>query len=296
MKTMYIECKMGAAGDMLTAALLELMPDREAAVAELNALGIPGVVFEASTVEKTGIQGTSVTVRINGAVEGDAHEHGHDHCHEHAHDHDHDHCHDHDHKHEHAHDHDHDHDHEHAHDHDQHHMHVHRGMAEIEAIINALNVSERVKADALAVYALIAAAESKAHGVPVSAVHFHEVGMMDAIADIVAFCVLMEKVAPDTIIVSPIHVGSGTVRCAHGTLPVPAPATAEILRGVPTYGGTIDSELCTPTGAALLKHFADCFDVQPVMAVDAIGYGMGKKDFPAANCVRVFVGKAFQIG
>ena len=153
-------------------------------------------------------------------------------------------------------------------------------------------MSDRVKADAKAVYALIAEAESAAHGRPVSEIHFHEVGTMDAVADVVAVCLLMEKLSPDHVVVSPVHVGSGYVRCMHGILPVPAPATALILRDVPTYGGQVQGELCTPTGAALLKHFATRFGDRPVMKTRAIGYGMGKKDFERANCVRAFLGES----
>ena len=143
----------------------------------------------------------------------------------------------------------------------------------------------------LAVYGLIAEAESSVHGVPVDQIHFHEVGSLDAVADVTAVCLAMAELAPDEVVVSPVHVGSGNVRCAHGILPVPAPATAYILRDVPTYGGAIRGELCTPTGAALLKHFATRFGDQPVMRTEKIGYGMGKKDFEAANCVRVMLGE-----
>jgi len=128
------------------------------------------------------------------------------------------------------------------------------------------------------------------HDQPVEQIHFSEVGTMDAVADIVAVCMLMEELAPGQVVVSPVHVGSGQVRCAHGLLPVPAPATAYILRDVPVYGGSILGELCTPTGAALLKHFAGRFGNMPVMTVSSIGYGMGTKDFEAANCVRAFLG------
>jgi uncharacterized protein (TIGR00299 family) protein len=164
-------------------------------------------------------------------------------------------------------------------------------MHEIEHIIEELPVSEKVKADILAVYSLIAEAESHAHGVPVTEIHFHEVGTLDAVADVTAVCMLMECLSPDQVVVSPVHVGSGHVKCAHGILPVPAPATAYILRDVPIYGGGVKSELCTPTGAALLKHFATRFGDMPVMRTTAIGYGMGKKDFTAANCVRAFLGE-----
>ena len=172
------------------------------------------------------------------------------------------------------------------------HHHHHSGMHEIEAIIAELPLSEKVKSDICAVYALIAEAESAVHGVPVTEIHFHEVGTADAIADVTAVCVLMDKLSPEQVIVSPVHVGSGQVKCAHGILPVPAPATAFILRDVPIYGGTVRGELCTPTGAALLKHFAAKFGDMPVMKVQAIGYGMGKKDFERANCVRALFGES----
>ena len=165
-------------------------------------------------------------------------------------------------------------------------------MRDIDEIIGRLDVSERVRSDARAVYNLIADAESKVHGRPVSEIHFHEVGSMDAVADVVGVCLLMEMIAPDQVIVSPVHTGSGFVRCAHGILPVPAPATALILQGIPSYGGKVKGELCTPTGAALLKHFASSFGDRPVMTVEAVGYGMGKKDFEQANCVRAFLGES----
>jgi uncharacterized protein (TIGR00299 family) protein len=306
MKTMYIECNMGAAGDMLMAALLELLPNPDGFIKRMNQLGIPGVTVSRETSVKCGITGTHIRVMVRGKEEESLdipmghghhhhdhgyHHHGHSHGDKHAHEHIHD-GHDHHHMdmhhHEHVHD---DHRHHHVHDHHHTHDHEHVGMAEIEDIVNDLPLSDKVKGDVLAVYGLIAEAESKAHGKPVEAVHFHEVGMMDAVADIVGVCLLMEELAPQRVIVSPIHVGSGQVKCAHGILPVPAPATAYLLKGVPTYGGRIEGELCTPTGAALLKYFADDFGDRPVMATESIGYGMGKKDFPAANCVRIFLGE-----
>ena len=165
-------------------------------------------------------------------------------------------------------------------------------MSDIEHLINGLEVSDKVKSDALAVYRLIAEAESEAHGRPVSEIHFHEVGTRDAVADVTAVCLLMEELAPRQVLASPVHVGSGTVKCAHGILPVPAPATALILQGVPIYGGKIQSELCTPTGAALLKHFVSRFGDMPLMEVSAVGYGCGKKDLPVANCLRAMLGEA----
>lgn len=270
MRTLYLDCGMGAAGDMLAAALLELLPDQDTVLSELNALGIPGVEIKKKAAQKCGITGTHISVTVNGQEEESLDFSAYDHDHEHEHGHE--------------------------HSHDGEHTHHHSGMHEIEYIIESLRLSPKVQLDVLAVYGLIAEAESHAHGVPVTDIHFHEVGTMDAIADIAAVCLLMDKLAPQQVVVSPIHVGSGHVRCAHGILPVPAPATAYILRDVPIYGGGVKGELCTPTGAALLKHFATQFGQIPVMRVQTIGYGMGKKDFEAANCVRALLGETEECG
>lgn len=289
MKTLYLECRMGAAGDMLMAALSELV-DQQEYLAKINGMGLEGLNVQAVPSVKCGIHGTHMKVEVNGEeeVSEDVHEHHHhDHEHDHHH-HDHDHEHHHDHDHEHHHDHHHDHDHEHDHGH----HHVHRHMSDIEDIINGLNVSDKVKENAQAVYRLIAEAESHAHDMPVEEIHFHEVGTMDAIADVVGVCMLMEMIGAERIYASPVAVGSGMVRCAHGILPVPAPATAYLLQGIPSYAGAVEGELCTPTGAALLKHFVSSFEKQPTMTTEKIGYGMGYKDFPAANCVRAFLGEA----
>jgi uncharacterized protein (TIGR00299 family) protein len=160
-------------------------------------------------------------------------------------------------------------------------------------MINQLPVSQRVRDDAAGVYELLAQAEAHVHGVPAADIHFHEVGTLDAIADIVGVCLLMDTLAPREVIVSPVHVGSGAVRCAHGILPVPAPAAAYLLRGIPVYARNTLGELCTPTGAALLKYFGHRFGPMPEMVVEHIGYGMGKKDFEAANCLRAFWGAAY---
>lgn len=252
---------MGAAGDMLTAALIELLPDPDSFIDKLNSLSIPHVHFAKEPSVKCGITGTHISVTVHGEEES---EHMHNHDHEHGHD---------------------------EHHHHEHHHHSHSSMHDIEHIISHIGLPEKVKNDVLSVYALIAEAESAAHGKPVSEIHFHEVGTMDAVADITAVCMLMNELSPDEVVVSPIHVGSGHVRCAHGILPVPAPATAYILRDVPIYGGSIECELCTPTGAALLKRFAARFGNMPVMKIQAIGYGMGKKDLPIANCVRAMLGE-----
>ena len=266
MKTLYIECNMGAAGDMLLASLAELTGDVKACEDKLNSLGIPDVTYEFEKSVKCGIEGTHAHIAVHGVEEDE-------HMHEHAHEHE-----------------VHEHHHEHEHEHEHHHHHTH--MSDIENIINGLNVSDKVKSDALAVYGLIAEAESKAHGKPVTDIHFHEVGTMDAVADIVGVWYLLEQIAPAKIVVSPLATGFGSVICAHGILPVPAPATASIIEGIPTYSGDVEGELLTPTGAALLKHFADSFGTRPVMAIEKTGYGMGKKDFAKANMLRTFMGEA----
>ena len=260
MRTLYLDCGMGAAGDMLTAALLELFPDPDALVEELNNLGVPGVRYERELVQKCGIQGTHIHVYAGNAEEGEEHHH-------------------------HSHGHPHDHTHEHPHDH------PHSGMEEIAHRISHIHVSDRVKENIHGVYERIALAESHVHGVEITDIHFHEVGTLDALADVTAVCYLMEKLGNPRVHASPVHVGSGHVYCAHGILPVPAPATAEILKGVPIYGGQIQGELCTPTGAALLKQFVTEFGNMPVMMPQAVGYGMGKKDFAMANCVRAVLGE-----
>lgn len=243
---------MGAAGDMLLSALCELLPDPDKFIEDLNALNIPSVRYAKNSSVKCGITGTHIDVWVGGIRED---EHMHEHHHAHT------------------------------------HHHSHTGMHEIEHIIEKLGLPQSVKDDVLSVYRLIAAAESRAHGCEVSQIHFHEVGTMDAVADIVGVCAAMNELNPGKVIVSPINVGFGTVHCAHGMLPVPAPATAHILSGVPIYSGSIEGELCTPTGAALIRHFADEFAAMPVMSVSKIGYGMGTKDFAAANCLRAMLGK-----
>ena len=278
MNTLYLECRMGAAGDMLMAALLELIPDRDAFLERMNTLGLPGVRVTAEPSVKCGITGTHVRVTVNGEDEITEDVPGQDHSHGHGQDHSHEH----------------DHEPEHAHPHDHAHGHSHATLNDIRTLIGGLPVSPAVRDNAMRVYSLIADAESRVHGRPVEDVHFHEVGTMDAVADVVGVCLLMEKIGADRILASPVHVGSGHVRCMHGILPVPAPATALLLEGIPTYGGAVEGELCTPTGAALLRVFARSFGDQPVMAVRQIGCGMGTKDFPRANCLRSFLGETWE--
>lgn len=300
MKTLYLECNMGAAGDMLMAALYELLEDKDAFLTTMNRL-FPGVEVRPRAAVTCGITGTHMEVTVHGAEEhshdvalgssdgAHTHEHAHDNAHEHHH---HDHGESHEHVHEHNHEHEHHHAHEHHHDHEHPHSHHHTAPADIASILASLDVPCEVKAAAQAVYDRIAQAEAKAHGMPVSQIHFHEVGSLDAVADVTGVCLAMYLLHPDRIVASPIHLGSGQVRCAHGVVPVPAPATVHLLAGVPCYTGEIRGELCTPTGAALISHFAREFGPMPVMTPEKIGYGIGTKEFPAANCVRAFWGES----
>lgn len=244
MKTLYFDLSMGAAGDMLAAALFQLVPEPERLLARINGLGLPGVEVRLVPAEKRGIQGLRYEVLVHGREEQEHHEHH------------------------------------------GHHLH------DIEAILAGSALPAAVREDALAVYRLLAQAESKVHGCPVEEIHFHEVGQLDAIVDIVTVCLLMDVLKPELVCASPVHVGSGTVRCAHGVLPVPAPATAELLKGIPCYSGEIRGELCTPTGAALLRHFVKDFGPMPEMRVEHLGNGMGSKDFPQANCLRASLGES----
>lgn len=242
MRVLYIDCSMGAAGDMLSASLLQLIPDPEKILDLINHLDLPHLSVSLEPAEKCGISGVQYRVCIDGEEELEHHHH-----------------------------------------------HGHH-LDEVKSIIDRSGAPEKVCEDAKAVYDLLAQAEAKAHGCEMEHIHFHEVGTIDAIVDILTVCLLIHELAPDMICASPVHVGQGTVKCAHGVLPVPAPATANLLCGVPIYSDGIHGELCTPTGAALLKYFVDEFGSMPDMIPDRIGYGMGKKDFPRANCLRTMTG------
>lgn len=250
MRTLYIDCSMGCAGDMLTAALLELHQDKDDFLSRMNAALGGKAVLLASPDSKCGLRGTHVTVLINGDEEGEK----------------------------------------------THHHHEHTSITEIMAFIDSVPLDEAIRENAKKVYSIIAEAESRVHGHPIENVHFHEVGSIDALADVLSVCALMHELAPERILASEVNVGSGTVRCAHGILPVPAPATELILRGVPIYSGQIKSELCTPTGAALLKFFVLEFGAMPTMQIENAGCGTGKKDFECANVVRAFIGETTDEG
>ena len=271
MRTLYIECSMGAAGGMLLAALYALLTEEQKAELRrtMNSLR-PEIAVDFLPGRSGGIAGTRARVLAAGQEE-----HSHD-CH---HDHDHDH----------HHDHAHDHNHDHHHDHHDHHDHHHATLGEITAMIDSFALPGAVRERAKAVYALLAQAESRAHGVAVGEVHFHEVGMLDAVADITGVCFAMAMLGAERVTVSPVNLGSGSVRTAHGILPVPAPATAELLTDIPAYMSDVRGELCTPTGAALLRSFATDFGPMPAGTIQAVGCGLGSKEFDRPNCLRVFL-------
>lgn len=252
MRILFFDCGMGAAGDMVMGALLSLIPDKDAFIKEINSIGIPDTAVSYENDSKCGISGIHISVHIAGKEEECDETDLH---------------------------------------HSREHVHHHAGLDDIRKIIDNLKVSDKVKKEVTNIYMMIAQAESKVHGKDVGEIHFHEVGMMDAIADITGCAMLLEKLSVQSIYISPVNTGFGKVRCAHGILPVPAPATAELLKGVPCYAGRIEGELCTPTGAALLSYYGTAYSQMPPMCIMETGYGCGKKDFEAANVVRAVLGE-----
>ena len=275
MRILYLDCGMGAAGDMLAGALVSLLSkeEQESFIKMINNIGVDGVKVSLSDDAKCGIVGKHFKVEIDGVEE-----HSHD-------------VHEHEHHHEHEQEHRHHHEHGDGHNDNDNHGHHHYGTGpfpkELETVAEKLDCPNDIQK----VYELLAEAEAKVHGKDVSEIHFHEVGMKDALIDIASVVYLMNKLKVDKVVVSPVNVGFGKVKCAHGILPVPAPATAELVKGIPTYAGRFEGELLTPTGAALLKYYADEFSYQPLMNVIKCGYGTGNKNFESANVVKAVLGE-----
>ena len=322
MKVLYYDCFSGISGDMNIGALLDLGVPFEHLTAELKKLGLSDKYkLHVSKKIKMGIEGTKFDVELleeHGDHDHDhGHGHGHDHKHDHSHEHknDHNHKHEHDHSHDHGHDdhkHDHEHDHEHGHDHEHKHehghdhdhgtkrtvpsvsasghSHVHRGFSDIKAIIEASSLNMPVKNRAIEIFYHLAVAEAKVHGTTVDEVHFHEVGAIDAIVDIVGAAICLDYLQVDQVYSLPPEVGSGFVKCAHGIMPVPAPATAGLLTGI-SFTQRIRGEATTPTGAAILKTTVHSFTRPENLIIEKIGYGLGTKDFEQPNVVRVYLGK-----
>jgi uncharacterized protein (TIGR00299 family) protein len=269
----HLDCSSGIAGDMFLGACLDLgMP--VAALADVVArLGLAGVAIESRKASRGGFVGTRFRVLENGRpIEGpdpeegaghEPHDPGHDHGHDHGH-----------------------------HHYDHHHHGPTRGLAEIRELIQASALSASVKERALRLFQRLGEAEAKAHGMPVERVHFHEVGAIDSIVDLVGAAAAVEHLAPERLTCGPVNLGSGRVRMAHGEVAIPAPATAELLRGVPVFGGP-GGELTTPTGAVILAELVDEFVELPAMVLEGVGYGLGKKDLPThPNALRLLRGRS----
>lgn len=297
MRTLYLDLGMGIAGDMFSAALFDLLDEdqKQEYLKTVNSLGLDGVRVSAETVSSSGICGVHMRVLVHGQEEAgqDLHEKDqeidryeghqlaqgtdqHEDCQpetdrkgerllEHG-------------------------------THESEHSHTHHGIGEIHHIVAGFDISEEVKSHILAIYGEIAKAESAVHGMPVEEIHFHEVGSLDAIVDVTSACLLMDMLAADRVTASPVRVGYGQIRAAHGLLPVPAPATALLLRGLPVYAGQIEGELCTPTGAAIIRHFVQDFGPMPAMRLSEIGYGIGGKKYTSLNAVRAFLGETDREG
>lgn len=270
---------------MFLGACLDLGLPLDVLVDAVARLGLPGVSLEGRQASRGGFTGIRFRVLVDGRpVEGpDPEEEGH-HYPEHGHTHGHDHPHDHGHPHDHDHDH---HPHEHPHDHGH-----GRDLASIRRLIRESSLSAPVRERALALFERLGVAEAKAHGMPLDRVHFHEVGAVDSIVDLVGAAAAVEHLAPERLTCGPVNVGGGRVQTAHGELPVPAPATAELLRGVPIYGGPW-GELTTPTGAALLAELVDGYGELPAMTLEGVGYGLGRKHLKdRPNALRLLRGRA----
>ena len=313
MKALYLEPFAGISGNMLLGALLDAGVPFEYLQEEFAKLHLGDYELVFKSVNKSGIQARYFNVLLPEEQEHERthgychdHEHGpyHDHEHDHArmhahgiaHNHDHEHMHEencvHDH-HEHGHEHHHEHEHEHEHVHDDHthHHHEHRNLHDIEEVLEHSGLTEEVISKAKEVFLAIAKAEAKVHGSTIEKIHFHEVGAIDTIIDVVGNILALQYLGIEKIFTAPVNTGFGFVECAHGQMPVPAPATAELLQGMPHFRGTVDKEMTTPTGAALLKVLAVPVEEVPAgFTVTRIGYGAGTRDVSIPNVLRVNVG------
>lgn len=288
-RILYYDCTAGISGDMHLGAMIDLGVPAGYLDQELRKLGVAGWTLRTTRDARRGICGTRADVLLDPDAEHDHAPHSHPHGHAHAHDDAHP---PHSHAHEPAHD-SHPHHHPHAHEPEHHgHAHEHRPHREIVALIERSGLTAGAKRRARAIFARLAEAEAKIHGMRIDDVLFHEVGAIDSIVDIVGAAIALDWLQPDRVLASPVELGGGFVRCAHGRLPVPAPATAEILRGVPTHAGAVAFEACTPTGAAILAATVDDFTTEMSLAIERIGYGIGHKDGPIANVLRVFLATA----
>ena len=310
MKTLFLDCFSGISGDMTVGALVDLGVKPSTLEWELSKLDLGDFHMHFAREQRQQIEGVKFGIH-EGATHTHAQDepaHEHEHCCGHDHDHDHGHAHSHEHEEHHHAPHepaepDHSHAHEHAHDHDHgtevhhhehtHHHHAHgRSHGQIRALIEASELSPFVKKHALGIFQRIAVAEGKIHGMPSADVTFHEVGALDSIADIVCACVGLEALGVEKVFVSSLHEGRGTIECAHGTFPLPAPATLEILVGIPLSQIDEPHELITPTGAAIVAEFGASFGPMPRMKSEKIGYGVGTRHLDSRpNVLRAVLGE-----
>ncbi len=301
MKKLYLECNAGISGDMLVAALLDLGADRAKLDEALQSIPAKGFTYNISRVSKAGVDCCDFDVVLDAEHENHDHDmsflhgeaaaaHVHSHEHEHCHDHEHEHCHEHHHDHDHEHEHEHDHVHVHT-PHEHHHHHEHRGLKEVIEIINGTQMSEQARALALKIFDIIAKAEGKAHAVAKEDVHFHEVGAIDSIVDIVAIAVCFDSLGVDEVIVPELCEGRGTVRCQHGVLPVPVPATANIMQsfGLNVRLLPVQGEFVTPTGAAAAAALMTTDELPEQFKICAIGLGAGKRQYERPSILRALL-------
>jgi uncharacterized protein (TIGR00299 family) protein len=302
MRIAYLECFSGISGDMFLGALVDAGVPPELLRKTVVALGV-SAKLEISTVMRSGISATKVDVWVDGEKDMPREEYWAKHDLEHAHSHAHGQSHEPAHGHSHSHEHSHGEDarpgtrstsaqsghapHKHAHGHE------HRGLTEIRKIISEAAISESAKKTAIRIFEALGAAEAKIHNLPIESIHFHEVGAVDAIVDIVCASVGAEALGVNEIVCSPLNVGGGSVKCAHGVFPVPAPATVELLKDAPVYSSGVQAELVTPTGAAIAATLANRFGAFPEMKIEKSAYGAGSRDFPGhPNVLRAVIGEA----
>ena len=289
MKILYYDCFAGISGDMNLGAMIDLGVSAEYLTGELQKLKLDGYEIRVSEQKRKGITGIQVDVLLTGDEHVHDHTHGDDH-HSHSHGHGHGH---------------HSHglfdglkrriipeyykalDEEQAHDH----PHVHRNLNDVETIIRESDLSDKVKTMSMNIFGIVAQAEAKIHGKPIEEVHFHEVGAIDSIVDIVGAAICMDYLSPDRIIASPVEMGGGFVNCAHGKFPVPAPATLEIMKGKPIKLGAVPFETATPTGVAILAALCNEFTETPSFTIVKTGYGIGHRDTEIPNVLRVCIGE-----
>ena len=269
-RILYLECTAGISGDMMVGSLLHLGMPFDYLKSELDKLNVGAYILDAKIVQKCGISGIKFDVLLEDERHPSQVHHHHDEHHSHD-----------------------------PHSHDTKpileksiaHHHAHRNFQAVSEIINTSSLSDEIKRLSTAIFKEVAQAEAIIHNKAIEDVHFHEVGAVDSIIDIVSTAIGIAYHGIDEVMCSPLHVGSGMVRCAHGLLPVPAPATLEILKGIPIYQTEMKGEFVTPTGAAIVKVLCKTFGPMPKMAVERVGYGSGTKDFPIANMVRAIIGK-----